>query len=79
MKIDIKDLKNDLDVYIWKAAHEDIDVYDGDHFRVRLTFPIEKKMELIDQLTGIIQTDEDIDIDKIREERFEERCGIKFK
>ncbi len=76
MKIDISEFRQNLDLYLYKAAHEDIDVYEGDLFRVRLSFPVEKKMELIDQLTGIFQLDEDIDIETIVAEHYKEKYGI---
>ena len=69
MIVTATEFKTNLGKYLELAAIQDVFITKNGKNIARLTSPTINKLSVLDDLVGIISPQEDIDTDKIREER----------
>ena len=69
MIVTATEFKTNLGKYLELAAIQDVFITKNGKNIARLTSPSINKLSVLDDLVGIISPQEDIDTDKIREER----------
>lgn len=69
MIVTATEFKTNLGKYLELAAIQDVFITKNGKNIARLTSPSINKLSVLDDLVGIISPQEDIDADKIREER----------
>lgn len=69
MTVTATEFKTNLGKYLELAAIQDVFITKNGKNIARLTSPSINKLSVLDDLVGIISPQEDIDADKIREER----------